>query len=113
MKVTEQDVQYVADLSNLELTPDEKTRMQKDLNNILDYVDTLAELDTTNVAPLAEIASKFAPIAEGGAEKPSSGRFTYATRPDVVVPGLTHEAAMENAPDTDGKFFKVPKVIEK
>ena len=113
MKVTEQDVQYVADLSNLELTPDEKTRMQKDLNNILAYVDSLAELDTTNVAPLAEIASKFAPIAESGAEKRGSGRFTYATRPDVVVPGLTHEAAMENAPDTDGKFFKVPKVIEK
>jgi len=108
MKVTEQDVQYVADLSNLELTPEEKTRMQKDLNNILDYVDTLAELDTTNVAPLAEIASKFAPEQSQG-----SDRFTYATRPDVVVLGLTHEAAMENAPDTDGKFFKVPKVIEK
>jgi aspartyl-tRNA(Asn)/glutamyl-tRNA(Gln) amidotransferase subunit C len=108
MKVTEQDVQYVADLSNLELTPEEKTRMQKDLNNILDYVDTLAELDTTNVAPLAEIASKFAPEQQHG-----SDRFTYATRPDVVVPGLAHEAAMANAPDTDGKFFKVPKVIEK
>jgi aspartyl-tRNA(Asn)/glutamyl-tRNA(Gln) amidotransferase subunit C len=113
MKVTEQDVQYVADLSNLELTPAEKTRMQKDLNDILAYVDSLAELDTTNVAPLAEIASKFAPTAESSAQSQGSGRFTYATRPDVVVPGLTHEAAMENAPDTDGKFFKVPKVIEK
>ena len=108
MKVTEQDVQYVADLSNLELTPEEKIRMQKDLNNILDYIDALSELDTTDVEPLAEIASKFAPVQKQGSDK-----FTYATRPDVVVPGLTHEVAMQNAPDTDGKFFKVPKVIEK
>jgi aspartyl-tRNA(Asn)/glutamyl-tRNA(Gln) amidotransferase subunit C len=108
MKVTEQDVVYVADLSNLELTAEEKTRLQKDLNNILGYIDTLNELDTTNVEPLAEIASKFAPIQKLGSE-----RFTYAMRPDKVVPGLTHEAAMQNAPDSDGKFFKVPKVIEK
>ena len=108
MKVTVQDVQYVADLSNLELTADEKTRMQKDLNNILEYIDALSELDTTNVEPLAEVASKFAPEKMQG-----SDRFTYAMRADAVVPGLSHEAAIQNAPDTDGTFFRVPKVIEK
>ncbi len=108
MKVTEKDVLYVADLANLELTAEEKTRMQKDLNSILEYVDTLNELDTTGVPPLAEVASQFAPEQKEGSEK-----FTFAMRPDAVRPGLTHEVAVENAPDTDGTFFKVPKVIEK
>jgi len=108
MKVTEQDVVYVADLANLELTAAEKTRMQKDLNNILEYIDALNELDTTAVEPLAEVASKFAPEQKQGAQ-----RFSYAMRADTVKPGLSHEAAIQNAPDSDGKFFKVPKVIEK
>lgn len=108
MKVTEKDVMYVADLANLELTADEQKRMQKDLNAILGYIDTLNELDTKDVAPLAEVASQFAPEQKSGSEK-----FTFAMRPDQVQPGLTHEVAMQNAPDTDGTFFKVPKVIEK
>jgi|SRR4051812_17727512 aspartyl-tRNA(Asn)/glutamyl-tRNA(Gln) amidotransferase subunit C len=108
MKVSEKDVAYVADLSNLELTAEERTRMQADLNNILTYIDMLNELDTTNVEPLAEVASKFAPGSEQGGRK-----FQYASREDVVRPGLTHEVAMQNAPDTDGTYFRVPKVIEK
>ncbi len=108
VKVTEQDVLYVADLANLELTAEERTRMQKDLNNILGYIDTLNELDTSNAEPLAEVASKFAGVTKQGSEK-----FEYAMRADEVQAGLTHETAMENAPDTDGTFFKVPKVIEK
>ena len=40
-------------------------------------------------------------------------RFAYAQREDVVQPCLPHEAAMQNAPVTDGAFFKVPKVIER
>lgn len=108
MKVTEKDVLYVADLANLELTADERTRMQKDLNSILDYIDTLNELDTSNVEPLAEVASKFA-----GAQKQGSEKFLYAMRADEVQPGLSHEEAMANAPESDGTYFKVPKVIEK
>ncbi len=108
MKVTEKDVLYVADLANLELTESERARMQKDLNNILGYIDMLNELDTSTAEPLAEVASKFA-----GEEKQGSEKFAFALRPDQVQPGLTHEVAVQNAPDTDGTFFKVPKVIEK
>lgn len=108
MKVTEKDVLYVADLANLDLTADECVRMQTDLNNILGYIDTLNELDTTNVEPLAEVASKFA-----GQQRQGSEKFTYAMRADEIAPGLTHQAAMQNAPETDGTYFKVPKVIEK
>ena len=55
MKVTEQDVAYVADLANLELTDQERQRMLKDLNSILDYIDRLNELDTSDVPPMAQI----------------------------------------------------------
>ncbi len=45
--------------------------------------------------------------------KPGSGKFAYARREDALRPSLAHDAALKNAPDSDGNFFKVPKVIEK
>jgi aspartyl-tRNA(Asn)/glutamyl-tRNA(Gln) amidotransferase subunit C len=109
MKVTEKDVAAVADLANLELTPAERERMVKDLNSILGYIDLLNELDTASVPPMAQTADRFG-IAAG---KTGSERFLYAMRPDAQRPSLPREAALANAPDSDGKFFKVPKVIER
>ena len=108
MKVTEKDVAYVADLANLELTPDESTRMVADLNSILGHIDKLNELDTSNVEPLAEVVSAFA-----SAERQGSQKFAYAQRPDEVKLGLSRKVALANAPDTDGTCFRVPKVIER
>ena len=108
MKVTEKDVAYVADLANLELTGQERQRLLKDLNSILDYIDHLNELDTTNVPPMAQIAGNF-----GSAGQSSSEKSALVGREDVPVPSLRHSEAMRNAPVTDGEFFKVPKVIEK
>jgi aspartyl-tRNA(Asn)/glutamyl-tRNA(Gln) amidotransferase subunit C len=107
MKVTDKDVAYVADLANLELTDQERQRMLKDLNSILDYIDRLNELDTSDVPPMAQVSGKF-----GCAEGPGSNS-SHALRDDVLVPCLPHQEAMKNAPETDGDFFKVPKVIEK
>ncbi len=104
--VTDKDVSYVAELAHLELTENEHTRMLKDLNSILGYIDSLNELDTANVEPMAQVASRF---GEGGA--PSG--FTYAIRADEPRPSLPHEEALRNAPASDGVFFKVPKVIER
>jgi len=106
MKVTEKDVAYVADLANLELTGQERRRMLKDLNSILDYIDRLNELDTSNVPPMAQIS---AGLGQPGV-KPNDAT---AWREDILVPCLPHADAMKNAPETDGEFFKVPKVIEK
>jgi aspartyl-tRNA(Asn)/glutamyl-tRNA(Gln) amidotransferase subunit C len=112
MKVTDKDVAYVADLANLDLTPDERTRMLRNLNSILDYMDRLNELDTSHVEPMAQVSNR-----SGVSESTQgSARFAYAYRDDVVEglrPSLPHEEAMQNAPDTDGTFFKVPKVIER
>lgn len=100
MPITEKDVTYVADLANLELTPEERSRFAKELSSILEYIGRLNELDTADVPPMAQIS----------AEK---SQFAGAMRGDELRPSLPHEAAMRNAPDSDGSFFKVPKVIEK
>ena len=57
--VTEKDVSYVADLAYLELTQDERARMLKDLNSILGYIDRLNELSTSDVEPMAQVASRY------------------------------------------------------
>jgi aspartyl-tRNA(Asn)/glutamyl-tRNA(Gln) amidotransferase subunit C len=101
MKVTEKEVAYVADLANLELTAEERTRMVRDLNSILEYVDTLSELDTTNVAPMAQVMTT------------GVNELGYARRPDVPRPSLPHEEALRNSPAPHPDFFKVPKVIER
>jgi aspartyl-tRNA(Asn)/glutamyl-tRNA(Gln) amidotransferase subunit C len=112
MKVTEKKVTYVAALANLELTEGERTRMLRDLNSILDYVDRLNQLDTTDVPPMAQVSDRYG-IDES---KVGSARFAYASREDILEglrKSLPHEVALQNAPDTDGTFFKVPKVIER
>jgi aspartyl-tRNA(Asn)/glutamyl-tRNA(Gln) amidotransferase subunit C len=112
MKVTEKDVTYVADLANLDLSHAERERMVRDLNSILDYIDSLSELDTTNVPPMAQISDRFG-VDES---RQGSARFAYASREDVLEglrKSLPHDVALANAPDTDGTFFEVPKVIER
>ena len=112
MKVTEQDVLYVADLGNLELTEAERQRMLIDLNSILDYMDHLNELDTTEVEPMAQTSDRYG-LDPG---KTGTARFAYALRDDTVHglrPSLPHDEALRNAPQTDGAFFQVPKVIER
>jgi len=104
MKVTEKDVTYVADLANLELTSEERVRMLRDLNSILEYVDRLNELDTSNVPPMAQVTLR------------SKQGEIDATREDIVEglrKSLPHDVALNNAPGSDGTFFKVPKVIER
>jgi aspartyl-tRNA(Asn)/glutamyl-tRNA(Gln) amidotransferase subunit C len=112
MKVSEKDVSYVADLANLELSEEERTRMLRDLNSILEYIDRLNQLDTTNVPPMAQVSDRYG-VDES---KQGSERFAYATREDIhdgLRKSLPREEALQNAPESDGVFFEVPKVIER
>lgn len=109
MKVTEKDVQYVAELANLELTEDERRRMLRDLNSILDYVDRLNRLDTSGVPPMAQVMQDFEGN-DSGYQLPSAMRDD---KPYGLRPSLPHEEALANAPESDGTFFLVPKVIER
>ena len=112
MKVTDKDVDYVADLANLDLTEVERARMLRDLNSILEYIERLSKLDTGNIAPITQVSDRY------GVDESRQGteRFTYATREDIkegLRKSLPHDVALNNAPDTDGTFFEVPKVIER
>lgn len=102
MKVTEKDVAYVAGLANLELSEPERERMVRDLNSILDYMDSLNEVDTSTIEPMTQAAIGV--------------NLAGALRDDVregLRKSLSREEALANARQTDGMFFKVPKVIEK
>jgi aspartyl-tRNA(Asn)/glutamyl-tRNA(Gln) amidotransferase subunit C len=112
MKVTDKDVSYVADLANLELSEDERTRMVRDLNSILGHVESLNELDTKDVPPMAQVSDRYG-LDES---KQGSNRFAYASRDDIhegLRKSLPHDVALVNAPESDGTFFEVPKVIER
>jgi len=102
--VSEADVTHVADLANLELTPAELPHMVRDLNAILGYIAELNELNTTDVPPMAQVSEALglAPVIAG-----------ETLRPDVIKPSLDRAVVMAEAPETDGRFFKVPKVIER
>lgn len=106
MSVSEQDVERVAELANLELTSGEKTRMLRDLNSVLDYFAQLNELDTASIPPMAQVAGL---LAESREPKASAQHL----RADEIAPSLSRERVLACAPDTDGTFFKVPKVIER
>ncbi len=108
MKVTEKDVMYVADLANLDLIEAERARMVRDLNSILEYMERLNQLDTRDVPPMAQVSDRY-----GDPAKQGTARFEYVMRPDQLRPCLPREAAMQNAPESDGNFFRVPKVIER
>ena len=99
MKITEKEVRYVADLANLELTNEEIGRLAKDLDEILTHIDTLNELDTSNVQPMAQVLY--------------DAEETATLRDDVQQPCLGNEAALANAPLAGAGYFKVPRVIER
>ncbi|HEY6447977.1 MAG TPA: Asp-tRNA(Asn)/Glu-tRNA(Gln) amidotransferase subunit GatC [Acidobacteriaceae bacterium] len=106
-RVSLEDVRRVAELANLELTPDEEPRMRRDLNAILDYVAQLGELETANVPPMAQVSEALAQAGEVASEKLS------ALREDTTRPCLDRRRVLVAAPETDGVYFKVPKVIER
>ena len=99
MKITEEQVRYVAALANLSLSDAEIHRFRADLDGILDHVEKLGEVDTTDIAPMAQVLFDADPAA--------------ALRDDIPVPPLGNDAGLANAPQRGAGHFKVPKVIER
>lgn len=95
MSVTKEDVKYVADLAHLQLTEEESNSLVNDMNQILDYMTTLEELDTSDVEPLEHVID-----------------LEYRLRNDKAKEPVDHEEALKNAPDADSDYFRVPRVIE-
>lgn len=95
MPVTLKDVERVAKLARLEFSHEEKKTLVQQLNRILEYVEKLNELDTSDVEPLSHVIP-----------------LTNVFREDKVKPSLPVSEILKNAPARSDKFFKVPKVIE-
>jgi aspartyl-tRNA(Asn)/glutamyl-tRNA(Gln) amidotransferase subunit C len=94
MKLTTADVEHVALLSRLDLGEEEKTQYAGELSRILDYVEALAELDTTNVEPTAH------PLPIGDVFRADARRL-----------GLSNEEAIANAPQKEDGCFVVPQIV--
>jgi aspartyl-tRNA(Asn)/glutamyl-tRNA(Gln) amidotransferase subunit C len=102
--VTVEDVRRVAELANLELTAEEEPRMQRDLNAILGHIAQLNELDTRGIPAMVQVGEMLGGVAD---------RTGAPLRADAVRASLARAAVMAEAPESDGRFFKVPKVIER
>lgn len=95
MKVDSEALQKIAHLARLEVRPEEETDLLSSLNGVLTWMEQLNEVDTTGVEPLTHMSDE-----------------TNVLRDDVVGNHLPREQALANAPQHDGQFFEVPKVME-
>ena len=96
MEVNDALVQNLANLARLQFNEKEKEIIKGDLQRMIHFVDKLNELDTTGVEPLLHMTDAINVLRE-----------------DEVKGSISREEALKNAPDSDGTFFKVPKVIKK
>jgi len=92
--ISRDDVEHVARLARLHLTDAEIDRMQSQLSNILEAIETLQQVDTSHVGPTASVI-----------------QLENVMREDAVRPGLTRDAALANAPRRDDPFLRVPTVL--
>jgi aspartyl-tRNA(Asn)/glutamyl-tRNA(Gln) amidotransferase subunit C len=95
MKLSREEVQRIALLARLRLTPEEQSSLTEELDRILGYMDKLNQLDTADVDLFSHTAN-----------------ITNTLREDQVTNRPNADALLANAPDRDGTFFKVPKIIE-
>ncbi len=94
-KIKKEDVEYVAALAHLEFDEAAKEKLARELDAILVYMDKLDELDTSGVEPMMHVSAR-----------------PNVYRDDVVEPPMDHEAALKNAPKSDGNHFLVPRILD-
>lgn len=95
MKITKEDIEHIAVLARLSLSEEEKELFGSQLSNILDYMETLNELDTKDIEPTSHVLS-----------------LSNVMRDDTPGHSISREDALMNAPDHTEKFYRVPKIIE-
>lgn len=93
--ITRADVEHVAHLARLHLTDEEIDRMQAQLSNILDAIETLRDVDTSHVGPTASVI-----------------QLENVMRDDVATGAMPRDVALVNAPLRDDPFLRVPTVLE-
>lgn len=95
MRITKEDVGRISTLARLDLREDDQSLFAQQLSGILRIIDALAEVDT-----------------EGMNQMVSPAGLTNVFREDIVLPSVDPEEALSNAPDREGAFFKVPRIME-
>jgi aspartyl-tRNA(Asn)/glutamyl-tRNA(Gln) amidotransferase subunit C len=98
MPITEKDIEKIAGLAHIEITPDELKVFVPQISEIVKYVEQLNAVDTEGIEP-----------ALGGLT-PEGGK-TSSARDDEVMPSLGQRVALEEAPDASHGHFRVPKVL--
>ena len=93
--ISREEVEHVAMLARLGLTDDEIDRMQAQLSHILETIERLRDVDTSQVGPTAQVIA-----------------LENVMRDDQVSPGLSRESALANAPEREGPMLRVPVVLE-
>lgn len=95
MKITSKDVKHIASLSRLYLSDKEIETFSRQLSSIIEYVEQLNSLDTSNIEPTSHVIP-----------------LNNVMREDIPAASLAVEDALKNAPDSTEKFYRVPKIIE-
>ncbi|HKK20685.1 MAG TPA: Asp-tRNA(Asn)/Glu-tRNA(Gln) amidotransferase subunit GatC [candidate division Zixibacteria bacterium] len=88
-------IDRIARLARIKISPEEATQLNRDLEEIAGYFDQIRQIDTTSVNPAG------------------SGSEAIPGRPDRAIESIAQNEALGNAPQADGRFFLVPKVIDK
>ncbi len=96
MQVDSKLVNHLAHLSRLNVAPEKMDKLVKDMQDLVGFVEQLNSLDTTGIEPLMHM-----------------GDAQNELREDIIISEISRQEALQNAPSTDGVFFKVPKVISK
>lgn len=96
MKISTEIVDHIAHLSRLQFEGEDKVAIQKDLENMISFMDKLNELDTTNLEPLVFMSEEI-----------------NVLRDDVAVDSISAAQALKNAPKKDSDYFRIPKVLDK
>jgi len=94
MKIDRRQVDYIANLARLALSEEERERFAAQLGKIIEYVEKLNKLDTSNVEPMAHATG-----------------LKNVFRDDILDKPISSKKALENAPDKEDDFFRVPKVV--
>jgi aspartyl-tRNA(Asn)/glutamyl-tRNA(Gln) amidotransferase subunit C len=95
MALTPEDVDHVAALARLGITPEERTRFTDQLSTILEHFQALQALDTADIPPTAQVLD-----------------LRNVVRPDEVRPSLPRDEVLQNAPRRDAGFFRTQAVLE-
>jgi aspartyl-tRNA(Asn)/glutamyl-tRNA(Gln) amidotransferase subunit C len=95
MSVNKETIHKIAHLARLEFDDAKEEQMAKELSNILEWMETLNQVNTDNVKPLTHMSAEINVLRE-----------------DAVKEGLSHKEALFNAPKKDSDYFRVPKVLE-